>query len=263
MGILWDRIVEKMFYEFVCMICFDVVANPVLANDCEHMFCHECIQSDHLDSKKCPKCFESLKQPKWKTLKGALKRCYECLQIKCLNPSCKRMFNVYSFADHDQNCELKYPCCNYSKKPGQIDLTVNGKPMRHISFCKVALKPFYDAKLVQVERELDRLLGQREKKSQERMTKGIKQTLKMMDDRIRALRGMMVLFRHQSYLADPGDPQITVIRNEPAPDFTDLVRSITEKSKLEYVEPSEQLVAVQGKKKRRRKRSKKPSRNTK
>jgi len=44
MGIDLDLAVSLVDDEFVCVICQDILVNPVEIKGCEHIFCDECIR---------------------------------------------------------------------------------------------------------------------------------------------------------------------------------------------------------------------------
>jgi hypothetical protein len=44
----------KVNEEFVCVICQDVLEEPVMVSICEHIFCDGCIRGWILEKKECP-----------------------------------------------------------------------------------------------------------------------------------------------------------------------------------------------------------------
>ena len=48
---------KKMFNEFKCPICFEVVMKATLTT-CSHLFCEFCIKNAHQESSKCPICLQ-------------------------------------------------------------------------------------------------------------------------------------------------------------------------------------------------------------
>lgn len=148
MGIPSCRFLDKMHEEFLCTVCTDVAIDPVTVNDCEHIFCRECISSDQIC--RCPTCQQSLKAPKWNELKGAIKRCYLGLRVKCLNPSCNQTLDVTTFESHDMACTVTFqfcPDCNFKSR--RCETTGHS--------CTKVLKEFYEAKLGLVNGEVNQL----------------------------------------------------------------------------------------------------------
>ena len=121
MGIPSCRFVDRSHDQFTCTICLDVASNPVAITDCEHVFCLSCIGSDQIA--KCPTCQAPFTEPKWSELKGALKRIYYDLNVKCLNPSCDQRLTTSNnpscdqslttsnYEDHDENCPTTFDIC--------------------------------------------------------------------------------------------------------------------------------------------------------
>lgn len=150
MGIPSDRFKDKMHEEFLCTVCLDVASDPVVVNDCEHIFCRECIDVGQIS--RCPTCQGSLKVPKWRDLSGAIKRCYLGLVVKCLDPSCKQILDVETYASHDNVCEVTFqfcPDCNYKSR----------RDDQNAHSCTKVLKEIYEAKLDKVKSEVYRMIN--------------------------------------------------------------------------------------------------------
>ena len=60
MGISRNRFTDRIHEQFVCAICLDVSVDPVVTNDCDHIFCTECTQD--AKTSKCPSCRKELKR---------------------------------------------------------------------------------------------------------------------------------------------------------------------------------------------------------
>lgn len=109
MGIPTNRFIDRLHEQFVCTICLDVSTNPVVMNDCDHIFCLGCVITNN--STTCPTCRVELKTPPWKEMTGSIKRVYLDLVIKCLNPRCMQRLKVDTFQDHDKNCPTSFNIC--------------------------------------------------------------------------------------------------------------------------------------------------------
>lgn len=145
------RFMDKMHEEFVCSVCLEVALEPVAVNDCEHIFCRQCIDAEEIT--RCPTCQEPLKDPKWYKLRGAIKRCYFGLVLKCLNPDCDQKLDVKTFVKHDNYCDITFDFCddwNYESRRSESNEHSCGK----------VLKEFYESKLNEVKFELDQLKEQ-------------------------------------------------------------------------------------------------------
>ena len=104
MGIPSCRFTDRNHEQFSCTVCLDVAEDPIVVNDCEHIFCRKCVDIEGLN--KCPSCQEMFKAPKWTNLKGALKRVYLDLKVKCLNSSCDHNMDLSNFDEHDMVCTV-------------------------------------------------------------------------------------------------------------------------------------------------------------
>lgn len=108
MGIPSCRFMDKLHEEFICSVCLDVTLDPVLDDECQHVFCRECIKKDTLD--KCPTCQEPFEVVI--ELPLCFRRCYLALRVRCLNPSCDQALDVTTFLDHDKRCPITFESCS-------------------------------------------------------------------------------------------------------------------------------------------------------
>lgn len=119
MGIPSYRFVNEMHENFICTVCLDVAFDPIMINDCEHIFCRTCVNGGQLS--RCPTCVSPFKDPKWKELEGLSKRVYFALKVKCLNPSCTKILNIETCSNHDNECPINFnscPICGFMYRRG-------------------------------------------------------------------------------------------------------------------------------------------------
>lgn len=86
MGIPTSRFTDVWHEKFVCSICLDVALDPVVVNNCQHIFCRTCINTDGMV--KCPTCREPFREPNFLHLDDALMGVYQELNMNCPNPNC-------------------------------------------------------------------------------------------------------------------------------------------------------------------------------
>lgn len=110
MGIPSCRFPDKLHEQFICAICQEVAFDAVVVNNCEHIFCRECIDGSELEN--CPTCQGQFKYPIWKEMEGLNRRVYLALEVKCLNPSCKQTLDVKTCLDHDIKCPTTFDSCS-------------------------------------------------------------------------------------------------------------------------------------------------------
>lgn len=120
MGIQTNRFIERTHEQFICAICLEVAIDPVATNDCDHIFCKECIEAANTNC--CSMCKQQLKTPKWNCLRGSIKRIYLDLEMKCLNSKCDQKLSISAYQNHDENCPKQYKICKYcSVKYRELD----------------------------------------------------------------------------------------------------------------------------------------------
>lgn len=100
---------DRQHEQFVCSICIEFAIDPVVMNDCDHIFCKECAVPWIGDA--CALCNQNLLDPKCFPIKGSIKRIYLDLKMRCLNLQCNVVLEVTNFKDHDDNCPITFDIC--------------------------------------------------------------------------------------------------------------------------------------------------------
>ncbi|KAG4067769.1 hypothetical protein HA402_005541 [Bradysia odoriphaga] len=94
--------------EFLCGICDNVVADPILTKECEHCLCRSCVT---VAVKICPTC--SIKVNGFEELGTALRRVYSNIKLRCVYKSCKEALTIATYQEHERKCpEGFYECPN-------------------------------------------------------------------------------------------------------------------------------------------------------
>ena len=170
-GLEWLRMAEAKYgYDdcrfekavndnFHCSICYNVVKEPMMCRNNEHLFCRDCI-TEHLNtnSHTCPECNEDLTV---ETLRRARvisnflyglkiscdyshRGCQECIRleeldshvencgfapVKCSNEKCEMIVNKREIIHHESTvCEYrKVKCHNYMKIEQEIKKKIEEK----------------------------------------------------------------------------------------------------------------------------------------
>ena len=134
---------------FLCLICFNVLKDPVLCPKNHHCFCRGCITKHLENSQRCPTCADELTEPP-RMVKDYLNEskircvyhdrgCEEIVQLQhldqhedscgytpvvCTNPGCGAILNKRDLAIHENElCEyrmLKCHSCGEMTKTWQI-----------------------------------------------------------------------------------------------------------------------------------------------
>lgn len=110
MGVPSCRFVDRQHEMFVCPICLDVAIDPVVMNDCDHIFCKAC--AEPWTGPACALCNTELKDPKWLPVRGQVKRIYLDLKVRCINPQCEIALGSTTYKEHDENCPITFEICS-------------------------------------------------------------------------------------------------------------------------------------------------------
>ena len=141
MGIDVARFVGEFFESFFCPICLDVVEDPVMTTNCEHLFCKPCFESVARSSiAQCLTCREPTSKHGSKPLNHVLKSIYGSLKMRCKDLTCDEKVTTSNYKMHDETCpRLNFSCnsCGYNVKK-----VIGGDKVEHscIEFLKGRIK---------------------------------------------------------------------------------------------------------------------------
>ena len=92
---------KKVYEDYTCLICTNIVENPVSCFHCESMFCRDC--TENIYDKKCPNCREHFEE---KNIGRFVKAQLTKLEFQCpLN--CSKTINYEQKEKHFSECKNK------------------------------------------------------------------------------------------------------------------------------------------------------------
>ena len=106
-----DRFTTLNFDSFDCIICSEVVRDPMECKGCGKLFCKACI-SDWIKKNPSAKCPNRCKDTIVPIFSKALQKMHNNLDIKCSNPKCNKILKLIDIDKHEEVC-LKVKCWNF------------------------------------------------------------------------------------------------------------------------------------------------------
>jgi len=96
---------------FICNICWLVVRHPVSCNDCEELYCSQCV-SEHYSVNQT-KCLNCKNQISPKSLRRYPLEVYRNFTLYCenFNNGCRFEGSVQEVQDHKPECDFDVLCC--------------------------------------------------------------------------------------------------------------------------------------------------------
>ena len=110
-----SRFETKVDENLHCVICTEVLKDPVQCRSNEHHFCRNCIAQHLKHSPKCPICQDPLTVETLAKPQRFLANTLACLKISCDNSNrgCRKVVELGSLATHVVSCEFSpMPCSN-------------------------------------------------------------------------------------------------------------------------------------------------------
>jgi hypothetical protein len=98
----------KVNEEFVCVICQDVLEEPVMVSICEHIFCDGCIRGWILEKKECPVDRKVISESHLRDPFRAFKNLLNQLEITCDYSAlgCNKQLKLENLKIHTKECEF-------------------------------------------------------------------------------------------------------------------------------------------------------------
>ena len=188
-----ERFVTTINRNFLCLICFNVLKDPVLCRTNHHCFCRGCITKHLENSQRCPTCAdelteETLTEPP-RMVKDYLNEskircvnndrgCEEIVQLQhleqhedscgftpavCTNPGCGAILNKRDLAIHENElCEYRklkcHSCGEMTKTLADVE-----KGMKRIETNLTSVDKNMETKFTNLEKNMERKFGNLEK----------------------------------------------------------------------------------------------------
>ena len=110
-----SRFEKDVDEEFHCSVCYNVLKEPRMCRNNEHIFCFDCI-SEHLkvNSETCPECNEHLSLDTLRKAPRVLRNCLSKVKINCDHASrgCPQFTRLEELRTHVSNCGYAPVLCS-------------------------------------------------------------------------------------------------------------------------------------------------------
>ena len=108
-----ERFAVKVNRNFLCLICFNVLKDPVLCPRNQHCFCRACITKHLENSRKCPTCADELTEETLAEPNRMVKDYLNELNIHCVynNRGCEEIVQLQHLDNHEATCGFTPAVC--------------------------------------------------------------------------------------------------------------------------------------------------------
>ena len=108
-----DRFATTVNRNFLCLICFNVLKDPVLCPRNQHCFCRSCITKHLENSRRCPTCADELTVETLAEPNRMVKDYLNELKIHCVynNRGCQEIVQLEHLDNHEATCGFTPAVC--------------------------------------------------------------------------------------------------------------------------------------------------------
>ena len=101
-----ERFVITISRNFLCLICFNVLKDPVLCRRNQHCFCRGCITKHLENSRRCPTCADELTEDTLTEPPKMVKDYLNELNIRCIyhDRGCEEIVQLQHLDQHEDSC---------------------------------------------------------------------------------------------------------------------------------------------------------------
>ena len=98
---------------FLCLICFSVLKDPVLCPRNQHCFCRGCITKHLENSRRCPTCADELTEETLIRPPRMVKDYLDELNIRCVyrDRGCEEIVQLQHIDQHEDSCGFTPAVC--------------------------------------------------------------------------------------------------------------------------------------------------------
>ena len=124
-----ERFATKVNRNFLCLICFNVLKDPVLCPRNQHCFCRGCITKYLENSRRCPTCADVLTVATLAEPNRMVKDYLNELKIHCVhkNRGCQDVVQLQHIERHETTCGFTPAVCSNQR----CGVTVNKRDLIH------------------------------------------------------------------------------------------------------------------------------------
>ena len=108
-----ERFVATISRNFLCLICFNVLKDPVLCPKNHHCFCRGCITKHLKNSQRCPTCADELTVESLAEPQRMIKDYLNELNIRCVyhDRGCEEIVQLQHLDQHEDSCGFTPAVC--------------------------------------------------------------------------------------------------------------------------------------------------------
>ena len=108
-----ERFVTTVNRNFLCLICFNVLKDPVLCPRNQHCFCRGCITKHLENSQRCPTCADELTEETLAEPQRMIKDYLNELNIRCVyhDRGCEEIVQLQHLDQHEDSCGFTPAVC--------------------------------------------------------------------------------------------------------------------------------------------------------
>ena len=108
-----ERFVTTISRNFLCLICFNVLKDPVLCPRNQHCFCRGCITKHLENSQRCPTCADELTEETLTEPNRMVKDYLDELKIRCVyhDRGCEEIVQLQHLDQHEDSCGFTPGVC--------------------------------------------------------------------------------------------------------------------------------------------------------
>ena len=108
-----ERFVTTISRNFLCLICFNVLKDPVLCPRNQHCFCRGCITKHLENSRRCPTCADELTEETLAEPQRMIKDYLNELNIRCVyhDRGCEEIVQLQHLDQHEDSCGFTPAVC--------------------------------------------------------------------------------------------------------------------------------------------------------
>ena len=108
-----ERFVTTVNRNFLCLICFNVLKDPVLCPKNQHCFCRGCITKHLENSRRCPTCADELTEETLTVPSRMVRDYLDELNIHCVyhDRGCQEIVQLQHLDQHEDSCGFTPAVC--------------------------------------------------------------------------------------------------------------------------------------------------------
>ena len=108
-----ERFVTTINRNFLCLICFNVLKDPVLCPRNQHCFCRGCITKHLENSRRCPTCADEMSEETLAEPQRMIKDYLNELNIRCVyhDRGCGEIVQLQHLDQHEDSCGFTPAVC--------------------------------------------------------------------------------------------------------------------------------------------------------